>query len=177
MPVADVAKKKLTLVRVVPSGGTLVEPVTRANVAPPKNTVKLKPMAPADFRVTVAAPDGHAVVRAISGARFAKWLELEVEVKDGHAVVPEGYAVMVATHRHGRIPATPQAVILHDWGTWRGALATTLSHDSHNLVVYGHDPAEMALAANTVIDMDGGCAVVKRSRKSRSRRRATARAV
>jgi adenine deaminase len=148
--------------RHVASGGKLVEPVTRANVAPPKNTVKLAPMAPGDFRVPVAgAADGRAVVRAISGARFAKWLELEVEVKDGHAVVPEGFAVMVATHRHGRIPATPQAVILHDWGTWRGALATTLSHDSHNLVVFGCDPVDMAAAANAVIAAGGGLAVAK----------------
>lgn len=33
--------------------------------------------------------------------------------------------------------------------------------DSHNLVVYGSDPAEMALAANRVIEMGGGNCVVK----------------
>ena len=52
-------------------------------------------------------------------------------------------------------------MIIEGWGRWRGAFATSYSHDSHNLVVYGHDPEEMALAANTVIDMGGGNAVVK----------------
>jgi adenine deaminase len=106
--------------------------------------------------------NGRAVIRAIKGARFREWIELEVEVRDGFAVVPPGLSVAVAVHRHGRRkPAIPQAAILDDWGEWRGALATTLSHDSHNLVVFGRDPAEMAMAANAVIGSGGGFAVVK----------------
>lgn len=148
--------------RLVSKDGRLVEAVTRANVEPPKNTVKLAPLAPADFRVRVEGmTDGRAVIRAISGARFAKWIELTVDVRDGHAVVPEGHSVMVAIHRHGRRPAVPQGVILDDWGVWRGALATTLSHDSHNLVVFGRDPVDMAAAANAVIAAGGGIAIAK----------------
>ena len=43
---------------------------------------------------------------------------------------------------------------------WTGAIATTVAHDTHNLVVFGRDPAEMALAANTVIASGGGICVV-----------------
>ena len=42
-----------------------------------------------------------------------------------------------------------------------GAVATTYSHDSHNLCVLGTNKADMAAAANTVIDMKGGIAVVE----------------
>lgn len=41
-----------------------------------------------------------------------------------------------------------------------GAIATTYAHDHHNLQVAGHSKADMALAANTVIEMQGGMAVV-----------------
>ena len=44
---------------------------------------------------------------------------------------------------------------------WTGAVATTVAHDTHNLVVFGRDPHDMALAANTVIATGGGLAVVR----------------
>jgi adenine deaminase len=66
--------------------------------------------------------------------------------------------LMAAIHRHGRKDPTPVIGILEDWGHWRGALATTISHDSHNLTVFGRDPADMAAAANAVIEAGGGMA-------------------
>jgi adenine deaminase len=42
---------------------------------------------------------------------------------------------------------------------WRGAFATSVSHDSHNLTVFGGNEADMALAANAVIEAGGGMAV------------------
>jgi adenine deaminase len=39
-------------------------------------------------------------------------------------------------------------------------LASTVAHDSHNLIVVGTDDESMAQAANVVIDMGGGMAVV-----------------
>ena len=42
-----------------------------------------------------------------------------------------------------------------------GAIATTYSHDSHNLVVLGRDVDDMALAANTIICGGGGVAIAK----------------
>jgi len=44
------------------------------------------------------------------------------------------------------------------------AYASTVSHDSHNLLVVGMDDDAMALAANTLIESDGGLAVVMENR-------------
>jgi adenine deaminase len=52
--------------------------------------------------------------------------------------------------------------LVDGWGELDGAIATTIAHDSPNLLVFGRDPAEMALAANAVIAMQGGLAVVQR---------------
>jgi adenine deaminase len=59
------------------------------------------------------------------------------------------------------VPATPHAALLAGWGQWTGAVATTIAHDTHNLVVFGRDPADMAAAANAVIATGGGVAVVR----------------
>jgi adenine deaminase len=66
---------------------------------------------------------------------------------------------MAVMHRHGLAPATPALGVLRGWGSWRGALATSVLHDSHNLAVFGHDPVDMAAAANAVIAANGGVAV------------------
>jgi adenine deaminase len=147
--------------RVATNGHMLAEP--QAAVAPPAaDAMKLNRLAADDFRLRMPGNDtGRARVRTIKGARFNSWSEIEVAVRDGFAVVPDHLSVMTVAHRHGRSNLPPQTAIIEGWDRWRGAYASTYSHDSHNLVAYGHDPAEMALAANTVIEMRGGIAVVK----------------
>ncbi len=46
-------------------------------------------------------------------------------------------------------------------GELRGAIATSYSHDSHNLVVLGRNPHDMAQAANMLIQSGGGMALVQ----------------
>ncbi|MFI3313295.1 MAG: adenine deaminase C-terminal domain-containing protein, partial [Eubacteriales bacterium] len=46
------------------------------------------------------------------------------------------------------------------FGIKNGAMASTVAHDAHNLLVVGTNDADMALAANTLIQSHGGmCAV------------------
>ena len=147
--------------RVAVNGRMLERPTARV-APPPSDTMKLGRLAADDFRVRVPGiTTGRAVVRTIKGARFNSWSEIEVDVRDGFAAVPDGASVMTVAHRHGRSDLAPQTAIIEGWDRWGGAYASTYCHDSHNLVVYGHDPTEMALAANTVIEMGGGIAVVK----------------
>jgi adenine deaminase len=96
----------------------------------------------------------------VADAVMTRWDETEVQVRDGVVELPPGYLVQVSVHRHGRIAAVPQAALLSGWGDWTGAVATTVAHDTHNLVVFGRDPQQMALAANSVIASGGGVAVV-----------------
>ncbi|MGN1000262.1 MAG: adenine deaminase [Faecousia sp.] len=49
---------------------------------------------------------------------------------------------------------------LSGYGLKSGAVATSISHDSHNLIVVGTNEADMAAAANHVIESHGGIAVV-----------------
>ncbi|MBI5378770.1 MAG: adenine deaminase [Nitrospirae bacterium] len=47
------------------------------------------------------------------------------------------------------------------FGLRQGALASTVAHDAHNLIVVGASDAEMAAAVEAVINMEGGLAVVR----------------
>ncbi len=148
--------------RPIASQGRMLAPCSPPPVALATKTMKLARLSADDFRLRIPeVGDGRAVVRTIMGARFNSWSELEVEVRDGFAAIPPEVSVMTVVHRHGRNDLGPQTAIIEGWGRFKGAFATSYSHDSHNLVVYGHDANEMAMAANAVIDMGGGDAVVK----------------
>ncbi len=147
--------------RHVAQGGRMIVPVEPV-APPPENTMKLRPLSAEDFRIKVpGVTHGRAVLQTIKGARFTSWSQVQVDVREGYAVVPENLSLMAIVHRHGRSDPTPALAIIEDWDRWGGAFATSYSHDSHNLILYGHDAAELALAANTVIAMKGGIVVVK----------------
>jgi adenine deaminase len=145
--------------RHVASGGELLVEVVEGPSDPPLDTMKISSVTPDDMVVRVDVADGVHRMRTLADAVITRWSEADVEVVGGIAQPPPGHIVQVSVHRHGRIPAVPQAALLSGWGDWTGAIATTVSHDTHNLVVFGRDPVDMAVAANAVLATGGGVAV------------------
>jgi adenine deaminase len=144
----------------VASNGMMLAPVLVSDVRQPLDTVKV-PRLPADaFQIRVPGTiSGRATLRVVAGVREGRhWEEVTVDVVDGKVVVPPGYLVMASVHRHGRAAPVPACALVSEWGDWVGALATTVSHDTHNLVVFGRDHHDMAAAANALIDCGGGLA-------------------
>jgi len=151
----------LTDGRLVASGGRMLVDVVEGPSDPPLDTMKLAHLDAADMLLHLDAPDGTHRMRVIADAVMTRWDERDVAVHDGVVQIPDGDIVQVTVHRHGRITPVPYAALLSGWGNWTGAVATTVAHDTHNLVVFGRDPYDMALAANTVIASSGGVAVVR----------------
>ncbi len=50
---------------------------------------------------------------------------------------------------------------IQGYGLKGGAVATSISHDSHNIIVVGTNSADMAFAANYIVEHHGGIVVVK----------------
>lgn len=141
-------------------GKMLFSPAAASDVIPPRDTMRLQKVAEADFNLKIPGlKKGKARLRNIKGARFTQWSEVIVEVKSGVVQIPEGFSLIWVQHRHGRHEATPKMALLEGWGELRGAIATSYSHDSHNLVVIGRHPADMMLAANQLIASGGGMAL------------------
>lgn len=141
----------------VARGGIMMTEARMVDAAPLGESVKLQPLHEDDFRV---ASNGSRVKLAIiDRPRFTQWGEAEADVADGYVVPPEGTTMIAVTHRHGRAEASTKVGFLGGWGSWRGAFATTVAHDSHNLTVFGGNPRDMRIAANAVIAAGGGLAV------------------
>lgn len=48
---------------------------------------------------------------------------------------------------------------VHGYGLKQGAIASSVSHDSHNIIVVGTNDSDMAAAVNCIRDMQGGWAI------------------
>jgi len=155
MEVRDVFTSGLQVAR----DGKFCIDISPAPTALPAPTMHVAPLAPEQFRLTVPGNATRVRVRTVDKPRFTAWGEMQAEVRDGAVVLPEDATLMAVIHRHGRAPAQPVVGVLRGWGDWRGALATSVLHDSHNLAVFGRDPEDMALAANAVIAAQGGISV------------------
>jgi len=142
--------------KTIASAGRMIEPLTGLAADRLHGTMKIAPLSENDFRI---GADGVKVrVATIDRPRFTQWAEAIAEVEDGFIVPPEGTTMIAVAHRHGRVDSLPRVGLLSGWGHWRGAFATTVSHDSHNLTVFGGNAADMAVAANAVIAAGGGMA-------------------
>lgn len=53
---------------------------------------------------------------------------------------------------------------LQGYGLKQGAIATSICHDSHNIIVVGANPDDMAFAANFIVENHGGIAVVNQGK-------------
>ncbi|HUO36056.1 MAG TPA: adenine deaminase C-terminal domain-containing protein [Candidatus Acidoferrum sp.] len=126
------------------------------------HSVQVPELREEDLQISsTASAAGTARVRAILGMRFAEWRDIEVKVRDGFLELPEDASMMYVRHRHGRHTGQGQCAIQLGIGRMRGAIATTYSHDSHNLVILGGSVEDMRAAGNALIRCGGGMAVAQ----------------
>ncbi|NTD89046.1 adenine deaminase [Agrobacterium tumefaciens] len=143
--------------RAVAEAGHMLVDIPACDATALEGSMKLPLRAADDFGV--ACEGARVRLATIDRPRFTQWGEAEAEVKDGFVVPPEGATMISVTHRHGKAEPVTRTGFLTGWGRWNGAFATTVSHDSHNLTVFGGNAEDMALAANAVIATGGGMAV------------------
>ena len=125
-----------------------------------RHTVRLKPVAASDFAIPWDGGTARAI-GLVTDQVVTESLEREPTVVDGHIVSdPDRDLVKLAVaERHlgtGRIGMG----LVAGSGLRRGALASTVAHDAHNLVVVGADDHDMAVAAQRLAEVGGGIVVV-----------------
>jgi adenine deaminase len=126
-----------------------------------RQTVRLGALGPEMFRIPWKGGERARVIGLIPGQIVTESLVEEPLVRAGEALADpvRGHAKIAVVERHlgtGRIGRG----LVKGFGLERGALATTLSHDAHNLVVVGMSDAAMATAARRLANIGGGIVAV-----------------
>jgi len=145
------------------TGGKRVEAALfadRAAIAPVGlGSVKSRRLKPEDFNV--AARDGETpVIGVVPGRIITERLAMTLPARDGEALpdLDQDAIKVTVIERHGKSGGFATGFV-HGFGMKRGAIASSVGHDSHNLCVVGVDEASMAAAANRLIEIGGGFAV------------------
>lgn len=152
-------------VRQVISAGRLVTPelfAARGHVEPVGlDSVKARPVVADDFRIHASEP-ATRVIGVVPGRIITEDVRLDLPVIDGEKRVDlDKDAVKICVvERHGRNGNIGRGFV-HGFGMKRGAIASSVGHDSHNICVVGVDEADMALAVNRLIELKGGFAVAE----------------
>lgn len=125
-------------------------------------SVHLDPLTADDFIVTHTGSSAQVrVVRAYEGRvdTTEEIITLSATDRGIQSSVEQDVAKMVVFERHHHTGSRGLGFVT-GFGLQRGAVASTVAHDSHNLLVMGMDDDDMALAANELIKVGGGMIVV-----------------
>ncbi len=109
-----------------------------------------------DFRIPAEGRIAR-VIGHIPNQLITQHLHMEVPIRDGlaHADPDRDILKMAVIERHMYSGNVGKGFI-HGMGLKRGALASSVAHDHHNIVVIGADDTSMMTAARRVADMGGG---------------------
>lgn len=127
--------------------------------AAPVNRFEAAPTRPEDF--SVRHPGGPIrVIQALDGSLVTEEVILEPRVADGRAEAdPDRDLLKLAVVNRYR-QAPPAVAFVRGFGLRRGAIASSVAHDSHNIVAVGASDAELSQAVNRIVEHRGGLAAV-----------------
>ncbi|BDD09750.1 adenine deaminase [Fulvitalea axinellae] len=141
--------------RVAEEGRTLIGPVE----VEPVNRFVSREILPDAFGLE-AKTDKMRVVTVEDGQIVTGQEIMSVKEKDGMAVAdPETDVLKLAViSRYDDKP--PAVAFIRGFGFGAGAVASTVAHDSHNIIAVGADDESMAKAVNVLMESKGGLSVV-----------------
>ncbi|MBL4766945.1 MAG: adenine deaminase [Rhodobacteraceae bacterium] len=114
----------------------------------------------------IPAPQGANTARAnvigvVENQAPTKALQADLPVKDGLVEGENGVCQIALVERHRATGGVVNGFVSGFGYEGRMAMASTVAHDSHHMIVVGTDRTQMALAANRLADVGGGITVFK----------------
>ena len=127
----------------------------------PRNTINTTKKTASDFDIHYDGDECEVnVIECFDGELLTKKATAKLYVKDG-VVQPDIYQDILkiaVVERYGG--NTIANAFIKGFGLKKGAIASSVAHDSHNIIVIGYNSQMMADAVNQVIDDKGGISVV-----------------
>lgn len=160
--VTDLAKVDITRTLI---GGEFVDELQLADQVASKLAQSEPPMQPTMCHDNVTAQQlaiefsrgRYHVIEIVKDELLTNHLLCEY---DGNGFTESGINQLAVIERYGnQLP--PALGLVKGFSVNQGAIASSVGHDSHNIVVIGADPQSMALAVNHLLQIGGGYCVVQ----------------
>ncbi len=114
----------------------------------------------ADLQIKGKENAQTAVIEALDGQLITNRINLRLPVINGFIQAdPENDVLkIVVVNRYKKAP--PAVAFIKNFGLKKGALASSVAHDSHNIIAVGVTDTDLERAINRVIEAKGGVAAV-----------------
>jgi adenine deaminase len=138
-------------IKVAENGKTLIEAVKET----PINRFETKIITPADISVPANGSTMN-VIGAMDGQIVTKHLFMEANIIEGKVESDPEHDVLKMVVHNRYSPAKPAVGFVHGFGLKHGAIASTVAHDSHNIIALGTNDEAICNAVQQLIDNRGG---------------------
>ena len=130
---------------------TLIKSVEEIEI----NQFNCNPISVSDITVKADSDKIH-VIEALDGQLITNDLVLDGKVEDGNLVSDVDADIMkiVVVNRYS--PAPPAIAFVRNFGMKEGAIASSVAHDSHNIIAVGVNDQEIVNSINALIPPKGG---------------------
>ena len=122
-----------------------------------RNSIKCNKVTADDFRI-VSEKTEMPIIGIKELSLLTDYLKMDMPAGEKNADVPRDIAKIAVLERHGK-NGNKALGFVHGFKMQKGAIASTVGHDSHNICVVGMNDQDMACAVNALIDAQGGFAV------------------
>jgi adenine deaminase len=146
--------------RLVAEAGRMIEPLAN-KVTPPVRGLLAPHLTEASFRILAAGRQTRVIV-ALPDQIVTQECTAEVKVEDGWALadLERDILKLAVVERHAGTGNIGLGFV-QGFHLKAGALASSVAHDSHNVVVVGTNDGDMFAAAKAVIEMGGGLSAAR----------------
>ncbi len=124
------------------------------------NAFQVEPKSPEDF-VIKGSSSTVRIIKAIDGEIVTGAEKEELQLKNGNYIVDREKDILkiVVVNRYAK-NEKPSVAFVRGFGLTKGALASSVAHDSHNIVAVGTSDEAICTAVNEIIANKGGVTAV-----------------
>lgn len=131
---------------------------------PFQNSVRMRHLEQGSFTIDLRGTDWINVIRILKNSLVTEHLSLHIaQQNEFSADLTEDLVKIAVVERHRETGGITTAIV-NGFRLKRGAVATTISHDSHNIVVIGTNDHDMVNACNKLQQIGGGIVIAAEGR-------------
>ncbi|WP_339867819.1 adenine deaminase [uncultured Algoriphagus sp.] len=146
--------------KVAENGKTLIQPIKNEVI----NNFKTSLKTPEDFQLK-AHGSKVRVIEALDGQLITPEISGEILIQDGFAESNPDGDILKITVVNRYQDAPPAVAFIKNFGLKTGAIASSVGHDSHNIIAVGIDDESICKAVNLIIEAKGGVSAVSENQE------------
>lgn len=141
--------------------GKYLPRVMNYDISTTKGRFHVKDFSKDKLRLTIHSNKAHVIAIIPGGVVTGKeTAEIKRDENDDFVYDPSKDIVKIAVVERHHHTGNVAVALLKGYGMKNGAIALSIAHDSHNIIVVGVTDDDMAFAVQKLIDQDGGIVIV-----------------